>query len=199
MGLLRLGFSPCYRPSICGSHNPRSEPGCGWSGQAARNSCSNSLAMLHMGCTEALVRRYLEARSHGEFVRVRIDVFWIKRQCANTPSLVHFHSGDISGVLYLKTPRLMRLLERSVKITFQAGRPDISTFTSAANRPIRSHWRASSLKSAISASFQSGCFMVLSLFWLRARVSGWPSTPSWINALTEQVVIFKLACSAINL
>jgi hypothetical protein len=36
--------------------------------------------MLYMGCTEALVRRYLEARSHGEFVRVRIDVFWIMRQ-----------------------------------------------------------------------------------------------------------------------
>ena len=56
--------------------------------------------------TEALVRRYVAASLEGEAIGVRIDIFWIMRQGANTPSPVHFHSGDISGVLYLKTPQL---------------------------------------------------------------------------------------------
>ena len=56
--------------------------------------------------TQALVHRYVEASCEGELARVRIDVFWIMRQGANTPSPLHFHSGDISGVLYLRTPQL---------------------------------------------------------------------------------------------
>ena len=43
-----LGFSPCYQPSMSGTHNPRSEPGYGWSGQAARNRCTNSFEMQHI-------------------------------------------------------------------------------------------------------------------------------------------------------
>ena len=56
--------------------------------------------------TEALVRRYVAASCAGEAISIRVDIFWIIRQGSGTPSPVHFHSGDISGVLYLKTPQL---------------------------------------------------------------------------------------------
>lgn len=56
--------------------------------------------------TAALVRRYL-ARAEGSHAeRVDFDVFWIVSQYAGTPSPVHFHSGDIAGVLYLKVPEI---------------------------------------------------------------------------------------------
>ena len=38
--------------------------------------------------------------------RVDFDVFWVVSQYAGTPSPVHFHSGDVAGVLYLKVPEI---------------------------------------------------------------------------------------------
>jgi hypothetical protein len=56
--------------------------------------------------TESLIRRYLRLADEPTAAKIRIDVFWIVSQYAGTPSPVHFHSGDVSGVLYLKVPEL---------------------------------------------------------------------------------------------
>jgi hypothetical protein len=56
--------------------------------------------------TEELIRRYLALIDEPATGAIAIDVFWIVSQGAGTPSPVHFHSCDISGVLYLKTPQL---------------------------------------------------------------------------------------------
>ena len=53
-----------------------------------------------------LVRRYLARAEDSEVERVDFDVFWVVSQYAGTPSPVHFHSGDIAGVLYLKVPEI---------------------------------------------------------------------------------------------
>ncbi len=56
--------------------------------------------------TEALVARYV-ASLYGIAPRaVRVEVFWAVSQSAGTPSPVHFHSSDISGVMYLKVPEI---------------------------------------------------------------------------------------------
>ena len=58
--------------------------------------------------TRNLIRRYLALSDEPPAADIKIDVFWIVSQRAGTPSPVHFHSCDISGVLYLKTPKLDR-------------------------------------------------------------------------------------------
>lgn len=54
--------------------------------------------------TASMVRRYVLRAENTTIERVDFDVFWIVSQYADTPSPVHFHSGDIAGVLYLKLP-----------------------------------------------------------------------------------------------
>jgi hypothetical protein len=54
--------------------------------------------------TERLIARYVRHMEGHVATRIRIDAFWIVSQYAGTPSPVHFHSGDISGVMYLKVP-----------------------------------------------------------------------------------------------
>jgi hypothetical protein len=71
--------------------------------------------------TENLIRRYLTSVDGAAPGRITIDIFWIVSQFAGTPSPVHFHSGDISGVLYLKTPQLHREEEEERK-TYISGR-----------------------------------------------------------------------------
>ena len=56
--------------------------------------------------TAQLVRRYLAGVEGGEAERVSFESFWVVSQQAGTPSPVHFHSSDVSGVLYLKTPEV---------------------------------------------------------------------------------------------
>ena len=50
------------------------------------------------------IRRYLARAESSRAERVDFDVFWVVSQYAGTPSPVHFHSGDVAGVLYLKLP-----------------------------------------------------------------------------------------------
>lgn len=38
--------------------------------------------------------------------QIEFDVFWVVSQYAGTPSPMHFHSGDLSGVAYLKIPEV---------------------------------------------------------------------------------------------
>ena len=53
-----------------------------------------------------LVRRYVAGIEGGEVARVEFEKFWVVSQAAGTPSPVHFHSADVSGVLYLKVPEV---------------------------------------------------------------------------------------------
>lgn len=55
---------------------------------------------------EAMIRRYVALVDRSSPARIVIDNVWIVSQFRGTPSPVHFHSGDISGVMYLKTPTL---------------------------------------------------------------------------------------------
>ncbi|HEX4410168.1 MAG TPA: putative 2OG-Fe(II) oxygenase [Xanthobacteraceae bacterium] len=68
-----------------------------------------------MNETENLIRRYLPLVDEVAHGRIRIDIFWIVSQYAGTPSPVHFHSGDISGVFYLKVPQIDREDEEEQK------------------------------------------------------------------------------------
>ncbi len=53
-----------------------------------------------------LIRRYLAGVEGEDGGRVDFESFWVVSQAAGTPSPVHFHSSDISGVLYLKVPEV---------------------------------------------------------------------------------------------
>jgi Putative 2OG-Fe(II) oxygenase len=55
---------------------------------------------------EALITRYIAQTERAKVLELKIDVIWIVSQFAGTPSPMHFHTGDVSGVLYLKTPHL---------------------------------------------------------------------------------------------
>jgi hypothetical protein len=56
--------------------------------------------------TARLIRRYLARLEDTAVEGVRFENFWVVSQYAGTPSPVHFHSGDLSGVLYLKVPQV---------------------------------------------------------------------------------------------
>jgi hypothetical protein len=56
--------------------------------------------------TTAAIRRYLTGLENTTEASVDFEVFWVISQYAGTPSPVHFHSADISGVLYLKVPEI---------------------------------------------------------------------------------------------
>jgi len=51
-----------------------------------------------------LIGNYVKEAEGSQLEKAIYEVFWIVSQYQNTPSPVHFHSGDISGVLYLKVP-----------------------------------------------------------------------------------------------
>jgi len=59
-----------------------------------------SLASL----TARSIARYLSYVDDRELNRVRFENFWMVRHLPGSFSPVHFHSGDVSGVLYLKIP-----------------------------------------------------------------------------------------------
>ncbi|MEQ9410085.1 MAG: putative 2OG-Fe(II) oxygenase [Fuerstiella sp.] len=50
------------------------------------------------------ISRYVQKVEQPESVTVRLQQFWVVSQYAETASPMHFHSGDISGVMYLKVP-----------------------------------------------------------------------------------------------
>ncbi len=49
---------------------------------------------------------YQEACEESVVASVAIEAVWIVNQPEGSPSPVHFHSSDVSGVLYLKTPEI---------------------------------------------------------------------------------------------
>ncbi|HEX4985041.1 MAG TPA: putative 2OG-Fe(II) oxygenase [Burkholderiales bacterium] len=52
------------------------------------------------------IGRYLAGMENTRVTRVDFENIWIVSQYAGTPSPVHFHTGDLSGVLYLKVPQV---------------------------------------------------------------------------------------------
>lgn len=54
----------------------------------------------------AQIGRYLQGVERSEQLRIAIQQIWVVSQFAGTASPVHFHSGDISGVMYLKVPSI---------------------------------------------------------------------------------------------
>ena len=72
-----------------------SEPDYSWGGEDSLQSC-----------VARVIRTYVESVEHEPSGLVQLDNFWIVSQFAGTPSPVHFHSGDLSGVLYLKVPAI---------------------------------------------------------------------------------------------
>ncbi len=74
-----------------------------------------------MRVTEDLIRRYVARVDGAEPAQIRIDLFWIVSQFAGSPSPVHFHSSDVSGVLYLKTPEIDNEADEELK-TYISGR-----------------------------------------------------------------------------
>ena len=71
--------------------------------------------------TASLIGRYLEQVTGAQVEEVNFQSFWIVSQFAGTPSPVHFHSGDISGVLYLKVPEISEPQAEDAK-TYISGR-----------------------------------------------------------------------------
>jgi hypothetical protein len=71
--------------------------------------------------TERLIARYVRRLEGVAAARIQLDAFWIVSQYAGTPSPVHFHSGDISGVMYLKVPDIDQP-EHEEKKTYISGR-----------------------------------------------------------------------------
>ncbi len=69
---------------------------------------------------EDRLRRYVVAAEGVAARRIEIDRIWIVSQYAGTPSPVHFHSGDLSGVLYLKAPEPAG--EAELRKTYISGR-----------------------------------------------------------------------------
>jgi hypothetical protein len=56
--------------------------------------------------TALLIRRYLAGIEGTRADSIEFERFWLVSQYAGTPSPTHFHSGDLSGVLYLKVPEV---------------------------------------------------------------------------------------------
>lgn len=71
--------------------------------------------------TERLITRYLEHVDGMRVDAVEFQAFWIVSQYHSTPSPVHFHSGDLSGVLYLKVPEIANEPAEEMK-TYISGR-----------------------------------------------------------------------------
>jgi hypothetical protein len=63
-------------------------------------------ALIFDGGENSLAGHYLAGAENTAADRVDFEVFWVISQFAGTPSPVHFHSSDLSGVLYLKVPEV---------------------------------------------------------------------------------------------
>lgn len=64
-----------------------------------------------------LVRRYVEGVEGEAAGQVDFESFWVVSQRAGTPSPVHFHSSDVSGVLYLRVPEVDAAEEQKTYIS----------------------------------------------------------------------------------
>lgn len=82
-------------------------------------ACAGGDASL-VAVIEDRIRRYVLAAEGVVPTRIEIDRIWVVSQYAGTPSPVHFHSGDLSGVLYLASPEPPR--DDELNKTYISGR-----------------------------------------------------------------------------
>lgn len=66
------------------------------------------------------VDRYVSGVEASEANEVQLQQLWVVSQYANTPSPMHFHSGEISGVMYLRVPEVE--LEQEEERNYISGR-----------------------------------------------------------------------------
>jgi len=59
-----------------------------------------------LACLEDFIARYVAQTERVRATSIQIDAIWIVSQYASTASPMHFHTGDVSGVLYLRTPQV---------------------------------------------------------------------------------------------
>ncbi|HEY2226289.1 MAG TPA: hypothetical protein VGI22_00850 [Xanthobacteraceae bacterium] len=128
--------------------------------------------------TQRLIARYVRRMEGVATPRIQLDKFWIVSRYAGTPSPVHFHTGDISGVLHLKVPQIERE-EHEEKKTYissrQAGYINFLGLSSASSRA----W-------LIFTCFPDGSCMGPSPFAERASGAPWRSMPSWMSRRAER-------------
>ena len=62
--------------------------------------CGESLIQILCG----ILKRYINQIEGQAPAYISFEKFWVVHQIAESYSPVHFHTGDISGILYLKTP-----------------------------------------------------------------------------------------------
>jgi hypothetical protein len=72
----------------------------------SREVCSDGGEASLATYTANMIKRYVAGLESTRVSRVDFENFWIVSQYAGTPSPVHFHTGDLSGVLYLKVPEI---------------------------------------------------------------------------------------------
>ncbi len=70
---------------------------------------------------ETLIARWVAAIDGAPPKRVTLEAVWIVSQYANSASPLHFHSGDVSGVLYLCVPQVAGERQEEEK-TYISGR-----------------------------------------------------------------------------
>ncbi len=68
-----------------------------------------------------LIHRYLSRVENGSVSQIQFEAFWVVSQHEGMPSPVHFHSGDVSGVVYLKVPEITNEEAEEAK-TYISGR-----------------------------------------------------------------------------
>ncbi|MGD8329054.1 MAG: putative 2OG-Fe(II) oxygenase [Acidobacteriota bacterium] len=79
--------------------------------------------------TARAIARYLDYVDDRELKHVRFENFWMVRHFDGSFSPVHFHSGDVSGVLYLKMPdNIAREAEQLRRSYISARRAGYITF-----------------------------------------------------------------------
>jgi hypothetical protein len=64
--------------------------------------------------TSDCIKKFLLYFENTTVEKIEFETFWVVSQYSDTSSPVHFHSGDISGVMYLKLPEIdTRELDKS--------------------------------------------------------------------------------------
>jgi len=72
--------------------------------------------------TAGWIGKYLNYADDRQLQGVRFENFWMVRHLAGSFSPVHFHSGDVSGVLYLKMPGSMENEAEEVRKSYISAR-----------------------------------------------------------------------------
>lgn len=83
------------------------------------------------------ISTYLDIADDQPLTRVRYETFWMVRHFAGTFSPVHFHTGDVSGVMYLKVPAQILDEERQAQQSYiNARRAGYITFFIGGKQPL---------------------------------------------------------------